>query len=308
MREMGKFKTSIGGQAVMEGISMRGPKKTCLAVRLPDGSIMTELSDTMANPFAKIPIVRGVAALFISLKSGYSCLMKSAELAFPEDAGQEDKVDAWLREHLGDKAGAAIGAVGAVLGALLSVALFVILPTFITGLIDRMVPLGGFKAAVEGLLKVCIFIGYLYGVSRIKDIRRVFQYHGAEHKTIFCYEAGEELTVENVRKQGRFHPRCGTSFMFITLIVSIIVFSFVPWTSTALRALYKLLALPLVMGISYEAIKFAGASDGIVSRILSAPGLWVQRLTVFEPDDSMMEVAIAAMKAVIPDDPSEASI
>lgn len=306
---MSKFKTSIGGQAVMEGISMRGPQKTCLAVRLPDGSIYTEMSDTISNPVAKIPILRGVASMFLSLKAGYSCLMKSAELAFPDDEeASEDKVDKWLKEHFGDKAGAAIGVVAAVIGGFLSIALFVLLPTLITGGIDKLIPLNGFKTAVEGLLKICIFLIYLIAVSRMEEIKRVFSYHGAEHKTIFCYEAGEELTVENIRKHKRFHPRCGTSFIFIVLIISILIFSFIPWTSTGLRVLYKLLALPLVMGLSYECIKYAGAHDGLLSRIMSAPGLWVQRLTVFEPDDSMIEVAIAAMKAVIPEDPDEAAL
>ena len=183
-----------------------------------------------------------------------------------------------------------------------------LLPTVITGLIAKVLPIDGFKALIEGLLKIAIFLCYLYLVSRMKDIRRVFMYHGAEHKTIFCFEAGEELTVENVRKMGRFHPRCGTSFLFITVLISILIFSFVPWVSTAMRVLYKLLCLPVVMGLSYECIKYAGRHDNLLSRIMSAPGLWVQRMTVFEPEDDMIEVAITAMKAVIPEDLSEASL
>ena len=183
-----------------------------------------------------------------------------------------------------------------------------LLPTAVTGFLARFLPIGSFKTLIEGVLKIAIFLSYISLVSRMKEIKRVFMYHGAEHKTIFCFESGEELTVGNVRKMKRFHPRCGTSFLFITVLISILIFSFVPWTSTGLRVLYKLLCLPLIMGLSYECIKFAGKSDGIISRILSAPGLWVQRMTVFEPDDDMIEVAIEAMKAVIPEDLSEAEL
>ena len=303
---MSKFKTSIGGQAVMEGITMKGPKKTCLAVRLPDGSIKTEITETRQNPAAKLPIVRGVAAMVIALSEGYQHLMDSAENAFPDM--EEDKFDLWLKKHFGEKVSSVVGMLAAVLAGFLSVCLFILLPTFLTGLLDKVVPLGGLKTVVEGLLKVVIFVCYLVAVSRMKEIKRVFSYHGAEHKTIFCYEAGEALTVENVRKHGRFHPRCGTSFLFITVIISILVFSFVPWTSTLMRMLYKLICLPLVMGLSYECIRFAGKHDNLFSRVLSAPGLWVQHLTVFEPDDGMIECAIAAMTAVIPENSEEAAL
>lgn len=301
------FKTSIGGQAVIEGISMKGPKLTCLAVREPGGEIRTEISNTPSNPLGGVPVLRGVAAMYLALKSGYGFIMRSTDIAFPE-GGEEDKFDRWLKEHLGEKTDQTVGLIAAVLAGFLSIALFVLLPTVITGLIARILPIGGFKALIEGILKIAIFLCYLMLVSRMKDIRRVFMYHGAEHKTIFCFEAGEELTVENVRKMGRFHPRCGTSFLFITVLISILVFSFVPWGSTAMRVLYKLLCLPLIMGLSYECIRFAGRHDGILSRIMSAPGLWVQRMTVFEPDDDMIEVAITAMKAVIPEDLSEAQL
>ncbi|MBQ2084891.1 MAG: DUF1385 domain-containing protein [Oscillospiraceae bacterium] len=301
------FKTSIGGQAVIEGISMKGPRLTCLAVREPGGEIRTEISQTPSNPVKDIPILRGVAAMYLALKSGYSFIMRSTDIAFP-DGDEEDKFDRWLKDHLGEKMNQTIGLVAAVLAGFLSIALFVLLPTVITGLIARVLPIDGIKALIEGLLKIAIFLCYLYLVSRMKDIRRVFMYHGAEHKTIFCFEAGEELTVENVRKMGRFHPRCGTSFLFITVLISILIFSFVPWVSTAMRVLYKLLCLPVVMGLSYECIKYAGRHDNLLSRIMSAPGLWVQRMTVFEPEDDMIEVAITAMKAVIPEDLSEASL
>ncbi|MBQ3411785.1 MAG: DUF1385 domain-containing protein [Oscillospiraceae bacterium] len=301
------FKTSIGGQAVMEGIAMKGPRLTCLAVRQPDGTIRTEISETDRNPFKNIPLLRGVAAMFFALKSGYSFIMRSTDIAFPEGE-EEDKFDRWLKDHFGEKTNQAIGIFSAVLAGFLSIAMFVLLPTAVTGLLARFLPIDGFKTLIEGILKIAIFLSYISLVSRMKEIKRVFMYHGAEHKTIFCFEAGEDLTVENVRKMKRFHPRCGTSFLFITVLISILIFSFVPWGSTGMRVLYKLLCLPLIMGLSYECIKFAGRSDGILSRILSAPGLWVQRMTVFEPDDDMIEVAIEAMKAVIPEDLSEAEL
>lgn len=197
-------------------------------------------------------------------------------------------------------------ALAAVCGGLLAIVLFMVLPTAIVGLIDRFLPLGWGKVVLEGVLKIALFVGYLFLCTRMKEIHRVFEYHGAEHKTIACYEAGEELTVENVRHHRRFHPRCGTSFMILVLIVSILLFSVLPWSSTGLRVVLKLLLLPVVMGVSYELIKLAGRYDNLFTRIISAPGLWLQRLTTFEPDDSMIEVAIAAVTPVLPDHPDEA--
>ena len=297
---MSKIKTTIGGQAVMEGIAMRGPKQTCLAIRLPDGNIHTELSPTAENPFQRIPLLRGAAAMVLSLASGYRFLMRSSDLCLPE--GEEDAFDRWVKKHFGED-NKLLPAIIGILAGFLSIALFVLLPTVITGLLSKLLPfLIKFRTVIESLLKVLIFILYIYYSSKLPDIARVFRYHGAEHKTIFCYENREPLTVENVKKYGRFHPRCGTSFMFITLLISIVIFSFVPWTSTFTRVLYKLLCLPLIMGISYEFIRYAGAHDNLLSRLLSAPGLWIQRLTVFEPDDSMIEVAIASLIPVIPDE------
>lgn len=301
------FKTSIGGQAVIEGLAMKGPHLTCLAVREPDGTIRTEITNTDKNPVKQIPILRGVVAMYQALRSGYSFIMKSTDIAFP-DGEEEDKFDKWLKDHLGEKVNQTVGLFAAVLAGFLSIGMFMVLPTVITGLIAKILPIDNFKSVVEGVLKVAIFLSYLSLVSHMKDIKRVFMYHGAEHKTIFCFEAGEDLTVENIRKMKRFHPRCGTSFLFITVLISILVFSFVPWGSTWMRVLYKLICLPIIMGLSYECIKYAGRHDNIISRIMSAPGLWVQRMTVFEPDDDMIEVAIAAMKAVIPEDISEAAL
>ena len=179
--------------------------------------------------------------------------------------------------------------------------LFMVLPTAITGFIDKFISLGGFKSLIEGIVKLLIFFIYLWSISKMREIHRVFCYHGAEHKTIFCYEAGLPLTVENVRIQSRFHPRCGTSFMFIVLVVSIIVFSFVPWHGTLQRAVLKVIFLPLVMGIAYEILRFTGTHDNKLTKILAAPGLFFQRLTTAEPDDSMIEVAIASVNAILPE-------
>ena len=197
-------------------------------------------------------------------------------------------------------------AVAAVLGGLLAILLFTVLPTFLVGGVNRLLPLGRWgKVVLEAVLKVAIFLTYMVGISKMKEIHRVFEYHGAEHKTIACYEAGDPLTVENVRKYTRFHPRCGTSFLILVVIVSVFLYSVLPWSSTSLRVVFKLLLLPLVMGISYELLKWCGRSDNIATRIIRQPGIWVQHLTVFEPDDSMIEVAIAAITPVLPENPEE---
>lgn len=294
-----KFRSKIGGQAVIEGIAMRGPEQTCLAVRLPDGTLHTEMYPTSKNPLRKIPVIRGAVALILSLVDGYKYLMKSADYAFPEEAEKAAQDEKARKKK--ERENSWIGVISGVLGGLLAIVLFMVLPTAATGLLARVAPLGGWKAVVEGVIKLLLFFGYLFLVTRMKDIHRVFEYHGAEHKTIACYEHGEELTVENVRKYSRFHPRCGTSFLFIVIIISIIVGSFLPWGSTLVRALLKVLCLPVVMGFSYEVIQYAGAHDNWLARALSAPGLLVQRLTAFEPDDSMIEVGIAAFVAVLPE-------
>ena len=301
------FKTSVGGQALMEGIMMRGPKKICVAVRRPDGTLDMTYEDVKHHRWQKIPLVRGAAAMIENLVLGYRYLMHSAEVSMPEEAEEEPgRFETWLGEHAGPGVQNFFMALAAVCGGLLAIVLFMVLPTAIVGLIDRFLPLGWGKVVLEGVLKIALFVGYLFLCTRMKEIHRVFEYHGAEHKTIACYEAGEELTVENVRHHRRFHPRCGTSFMILVLIVSILLFSVLPWSSTGLRVVLKLLLLPVVMGVSYELIKLAGRYDNLFTRIISAPGLWLQRLTTFEPDDSMIEVAIAAVTPVLPDHPDEA--
>ena len=298
-----KFKTSVGGQALIEGIMMRGPRQVCTAVRRPDGGIETKLDPVTTFSWQKIPLVRGVLSMIESLIVGYRCLMYSAEISMGEEAfeAEESKLDKWINEHLGEKAQNFVMSLAAVLGGMLALVLFMVLPTTIVGLLGKVLPLEGVRALLEGVLKIAIFIGYLALVRNMKDIKRMFRYHGAEHKTIACYEAGEELTVEDIRRHSRFHPRCGTSFLVLVILISILVSSLLPWSSTGLRIVLKLLTLPVVMGISYELIKLAGRYDNILTRIISAPGLWIQRLTTSEPDDNMIEVAIAAVKPVLPE-------
>ena len=304
-----KFRTSVGGQALMEGVMMRGPKRLCCAVRRPDGGIETDIKELPPKKwYEKVPFVRGVFAMIGSMITGYRCLMYSADIAMQdsEDSEPESKLDKWLDEHLGEKFQNALMVCAALMGGVVAILLFSVTPTSVVGFVSRFMPLGRWgRVALEAVLKMAIFVAYLALCSRMKEIHRLFEYHGAEHKTIACYEAGEPLTVENIRKYSRFHPRCGTSFLILTLLVSIAVFSVIPWTGTALRVVYKILFLPLVMGISYELLKLCGRTDNLLTHIIRAPGLWVQRLTVFEPDDSMIECAIQAVTPVLPENPEE---
>jgi len=301
------FKTSVGGQALMEGIMMRGPEKICCAVRKPDGEIDLQMEDVKHHAWQKVPFVRGMLAMIDSLVLGYRYLMHSAEVSMGDEfEAEESKFDKWVSEHCGQGMQNLLFGLAAVLGGGLAILLFMVLPTVITGFVNGFFPLGRWpKVILEACLKLGIFVIYLFLCSRMREIHRLFEYHGAEHKTIACYEAGEPLTVENIRKYTRFHPRCGTSFMILILLISIFLYSVLPWSSTALRVVYKLLLLPLVMGISYELLKWCGRCDNPLTRIVRAPGLWVQRLTVFEPDDSMIEVAIAAVTPVLPEKPED---
>lgn len=300
------IKTSIGGQAVIEGIMMRGPKKTALSVRLSDGTISTEEWATPNQKawYKKVPFVRGVFNFVDTLKEGYSCLTKSAQLTMDDEEPSE--FEKKMRKKLGDKYNTIFEIITFTIAAMIAIGLFVFLPTLTVKLIQPVIQNTVALTAIESVVKVVLFLLYLLFVSNLSDIHRVFQYHGAEHKTIFCYEHGEELTVENVRKYTRFHPRCGTSFLVIVLLLSIFVFSFVSWGNVWVRILLKLICLPLIMSIAYECIKFAGRHDNAFTRILSAPGLWTQRLTTREPDDEMIEVAIEAMKRVIPENAEDA--
>ena len=307
-------KTSIGGQALIEGIMMRGPKRSVMAVRKKDGTI--DISERVVKslkekyPVLKLPIIRGVAGFIESMTVGYKAMMDSAEISGYLD---EEEIASENEKKDNGKLMTVLMIVATVLAVILSIGLFIYLPSLAFKGVNYLAGgvLSPYQSLFEGILKITIFLGYMFAVSLMKDIDRVFRYHDAEHKTIFCYEAGEELTVENVRSKGRFHPRCGTSFMILMLIVSIFVTfildAIVPFLKEVLwlRTIIKLLLVPLICGIGYELIKVCGKHDNIVTRIIAAPGLWIQRITVKEPDDSMIEIAIAAMNEVIPENEEE---
>lgn len=301
------FRTSIGGQALIEGIMMQGPKKRAIVVRGENGLVVKEEEIKFIKdkyPILGWPLVRGCVNFLSSMSNGVRALMFSAEqMPLEEQEAQESKVDKWINEHFsGEKAEKLMIGVAMVFGIGLAVVLFMLLPTLIAGIFTSFVKSRIIMNLIEGVIRIAIFLTYVWLATRMKDIHRVFEYHGAEHKTIFCYEAGLPLTVENVRPQPRNHPRCGTSFLFIVMIVSIIVFSVVSWSNPFVRLLLRLVLLPVVVSISYELIRWAGRHDNWLSKILSAPGKALQHLTVFEPDDGMIEVAIEAMKLVIPEE------
>ena len=322
-------KTSIGGQALLEGIMMRGPKVTAMAVRNPQGEIVLEEEPTRGQTRPKIcrlPIIRGVFGMIDSLVGGYKYLMRSAEIC-GADAEEEEKARAKREKKNAERAkkglpplegasfsekliNAVLMPLATVLAFALAFVLFFWMPAQLWKWLQPILP-GSvannyfLRALFEGVLKIALFVGYVWATSLMKDIRRTYMYHGAEHKTIFCYEAGLPLTVENVRLQRRFHPRCGTSFLILTLLVSILITTFIRIDSLPLRLLVKVPTLPLIVGLSYELIKFAGRTDNKLTRIISAPGIALQHLTVFEPEDGMIECAIRAMEKAIPDDGSD---
>ncbi|MBR4451893.1 MAG: DUF1385 domain-containing protein [Clostridia bacterium] len=304
---------AVGGQALIEGIMMRGPKGTAMSCRMPDGRIETEMKDFPSirkkYKFFNIPFIRGVVAFIESMIMGYKLLMESAEktaLDIEEDAG-DSKLDKWLSEHFGPKMMAVIGTIASVLGFGLAFVLFIWLPSFLFDklVLGNIVQTTTFRPLFEGVLRIIIFVFYMFITSKMKDIHRVYMYHGAEHKTIFCFEHGKKLTPANVMKEKRFHPRCGTSFIFVTIILSILISSAVAiiWSGlTQIRALWivvKLLLLPLIMGIGFEFIQLAGKYPNKFTMALSAPGLAMQRITTAEPDEKICEVAIAALKAAL---------
>ena len=304
-----KFKSKIGGQALIEGIMMRGIDTEAMAVRLPDGSIdLEQWKLPKAKWYQKTPFVRGPVNFVTTLIDGYKCLSKSADKSLQEENENPSKFEKWLEEKLGGKLMSAVMFISGVLGVALALALFIYLPALATRGLAMLFPglddIYILKNVIEGVIKIGIFILYIWLTSLLKDIRRTYEYHGAEHKTIACYEAGDELTVENIRKHTRFHPRCGTSFIFLVLFISIIVNTLfmLPWDQVWLRALLKLCVLPIIVSIAYEVIKLNGKYDNIITKIISAPGLWIQRLTTREPDDSQIEVALAAFIPCIPED------
>lgn len=309
-----QHKTSVGGQALIEGVMMQGPKGLATAVRKPDKSICVEYHEVKhlkdKHKFFGIPIIRGIVAFIESMISGYKMLMYSAEVSGMEDIEEEEmsKLEKWISDKLGDKFMDIIMFIATILGFALAFLIFFYLPVFIFNRLNALsnLALTGFQGTIEGVIKIIIFVVYMLLVSQMKDIKRLFKYHGAEHKSIACYESGMELTVENVKKCTRFHPRCGTSFMFVMLILSIIIVTLLSLVvpaelkqNTVAWMLIKLPLVPIIMGFGYEFIRYAGKHDNLFIKILSAPGLWMQRITTKEPEDDIIEVGIESLKAVI---------
>lgn len=308
-RQSGSKIGTVGGQAVIEGVMMKSRQRYAVSVRIPDGTIKT--SENVFNSVRhkhkvlNIPLLRGVINFVETMRLSFKTLSISAEALGLDAEDEETKFEKWLREKLGKSIMDVVMAISMVLGLGLGFALFFLLPILITKLVDGAVGgIGWFKNLIEGLIKMLIFIGYIWVISFMRDIRRTFEYHGAEHKTIFCYESGCELTPDNAGKFSRFHPRCGTSFIFVMLTLSIFINSlpFVTWENAILRVLIKLLLLPIIVAIGFELLMLAGKHDNIVTRIFSAPGLWMQRLTTREPDMEQLEVAISSLKAALPDE------
>ncbi len=298
---MSKKYTSIGGQALIEGVMMRNGKKVAMAVRKADGEIelKQEVHESKFGSLGKIPFVRGIVGLIASMIVGVKALTWSAE--FFEDGTEEpeSKFEIWMRDKFGKKADDILVGISMVFAVFMAFGLFGVLPTLIISFTKRWISDPLVLSAMEGIMKIVMFISYVAVISLMKDIRRVFQYHGAEHKVIYTYESGKELTVENAREFTRLHPRCGTSFLLLVLITSIIIFSFVSWTSPLARIGMKVLFFPLIAGLSYEIVRFTGKHDNWLVRMITWPGLMVQNLTTKEPDDSQLEVAIASLKAVL---------
>lgn len=307
-----KFKTTCGGQALIEGIMMRGPEKEAVVVRKPDGELEVKVEPLKLvktrHPWMGLPFIRGPINFIDSMIHGVKALMFSAEF-YPDDEEEEaeepSKMDAWLEKHLGsEKAMNVVVTLSVILGLGFSILLFFILPTLITGLLTRFIGSRLVLSLIEGLVRMVIFFGYIVLMSKLKDMKRVFRYHGAEHQTIFCYENGLPLTVENVRQMPRHHPRCGTSFLFVIMAVAIVIHAVlgVGWDNTWLRLGVRLLSLPLIVSITYEINRFVGRHDNWLTKILTAPGLWLQNWTTAEPDDTMIEVGIRALSEVLPEE------
>ena len=300
------FRTTIGGQALIEGILMRGVDKQSIVIRGAEG-LITKVEPIKTpkdkHPILGVPFIRGVANFIDSMAQGMKALTYSAEMAPEEYQGEPDKLDLWIEKKFGaEKGQKLIIGVAMVLGVALAMGLFVFLPTLLVGLLGLTEDQFVLRSILEGVVKILVFLVYLFACSRMGEIKRLFAYHGAEHKTIFCYEHGKELTVENVRTEGRLHPRCGTSFLFVVILISILVWCFIHISNTGLRMLVKLCILPVIMAVTYELNRWVGRHDNLLTRILSWPGRQMQRITTNEPDDGMIEVAITAMKLVIPEE------
>ena len=305
----GAFRTSIGGQALIEGVMMRGPEKQAIAVRDQEGQIILRVEELKLikdrYPILGLPIIRGAVNFIAALLCGVKALMYSADFFPEEEASEPSKFEQWLEKKLGSaKLEKAVVVFAVVLSVVMTVGLFILLPTFLAGLVDPYINSAAVHNLIEGVVRIAIFLAYLILCSQQKDIKRVFAYHGAEHKSIFCYEQGLPLTPENAAKMPKHHPRCGTSFLFVVLVVNIlvtsVVFSFVEWRNMWVRVGLHLLILPLIVGITYEFNRYVGRQDSALTRLLARPGMWLQNFTTNEPDESMLEVAIAALTAVIP--------
>ena len=299
----------VGGQAVLEGVMMKSGKRCSLAVRMPDGSIKLDnsafVSRRQKNKLCNLPIVRGCVSFVEQMVLSMNMLTKSADMQGLDTGEPETKFEKWLLEKFGDKLLNVIMGIGMVLGLALGMGMFLILPTAVGSFADWLsggaigeIPV--LRSLIEGLIRIGIFVAYVALTALMPDIRRTYEYHGAEHKSVACFEAGLELTPENARKCSRLHPRCGTSFIFVMLILSIIVNSAITLDDVLLRSATKLLTLPLIIGLGFEFIRYAGGHDNVLTKILSAPGLWMQRITTCEPDDAELEVALAALRNAIP--------
>lgn len=308
-------RNKVGGQAVLEGVMMKSGERVCLVVRKEDGTLARDDSEYVSvrkkSKFLNLPIIRGGVNFIEMMILSFKTISRSGELLGIED--EESKFEKWLKKKFGASIMAVIMPISVVLALALCVGLFFFLPAAATSLLERFTGEldAWLKSVVEGLLKMVIFVAYMLLVTLMPEIRRTFEYHGSEHKSIFCYEKGLPLTVENVKAQRRFHPRCGTSFMIVMMIISIIIGIFIPWEwadvnvkilNILIRMGFKILLVPLVCGLGYEFLMYAGKHDNIFVKILAAPGLWMQRITTREPTDDMMEVAIAALKGALPDE------
>ena len=310
-KQCSTFRTTIGGQALIEGILMRGPEKQCIVVRGPEGLVVKEEELKLIRdryPILGLPLIRGSVTFLDSMVKGVKALMFSADY-FPEEDGTEEpsRFEKWLDRKLGnEKMEKLVIGVSVVMAVCFSIGLFMLLPTFLASFVERVTGSVLVRNLADAALRLAIFMTYMIVVSRMKDIRRTFSYHGAEHKTIFCYEKGLDLTVDNVRVQPKHHPRCGTSFLLVVIIVAVLVntviFALFPVGTVFLRMLIQLLLLPFVVGVTYEFNRYVGGHDNPVTNFLAKPGLWMQNFTTFEPDDSMIEVAIEAMRRVIPEE------
>lgn len=295
--------TSIGGQAVIEGVMMKGPENVAIAIRKGSGDVLVHREPvkniSKKYPLFKLPIIRGMFALIDTMVLGVRALTFSAEQIEIAEEEKTSGFDRLVEKVFGDKAEEATIYFSVFVSLVFTVLLFIILPTFLIRFLKFSLPSTVAMNLIEGIIRITIFIIYLLAISRMKEIQRVFQYHGAEHKVIHCYERREELTVENAARYTTLHPRCGTSFLLIVLVVSIVVFSFLGWPNLLARVLGRILLFPVVGGISYEIIKWAGRSESVFSKVVRAPGLFLQKLTTREPDEGQLEVAIEALKGVL---------